>query len=121
MAKGGQFSHEIEKKKKLINQFNYCERAVLTLNNPPRVIMLKSFACRSNVGEFCFQVCQFIVCSLDNWPTYRMLKLKLFRHHDRHSVHMCCSGSFTIRMRKISNKVNVKRRKNARFVSPCSA
>lgn len=30
-------NQEAEKKKKLINQFNYCERAVLTLNNPPRV------------------------------------------------------------------------------------
>lgn len=38
MAKGAQLSQETEKKKKLINQFNYCERAVLTLNNPPRVI-----------------------------------------------------------------------------------
>lgn len=35
-------NQEAEKKKKLINQFNYCERAVLTLNNPPRVIKITS-------------------------------------------------------------------------------
>lgn len=41
LNKSAQQVQETEKRKKLINQFNYCERAVLTFNNPPRVNFFK--------------------------------------------------------------------------------
>lgn len=47
---------EAEKKKKLINQFNYCERAVLTLNNPPRNVETQTIPPpRSTFGSYVLQ------------------------------------------------------------------
>lgn len=40
LAKAVLPAQETGKKKKLINQFNYCERAVLTTNNPLRVLFI---------------------------------------------------------------------------------
>lgn len=49
-------NQEAEKKKKLINQFNYCERAVLTLNNPPRNVETQTIPPpRSTFGAYVLQ------------------------------------------------------------------
>lgn len=49
-------NQEAEKKKKLINQFNYCERAVLTLNNPPRNVETQTIPPpRSTFGSYVLQ------------------------------------------------------------------
>lgn len=49
-----------KKRLKLINQFNYCERAALTYNNPSRVCIFIPFT-----TLFCYQI---LIC-LECWYT----------------------------------------------------
>lgn len=44
-----------------------------------------------------------------------MLKRKQFRHLDQRLVRMCYNGSYLIRMLKILNKANARKKKNERF------
>lgn len=44
-----------------------------------------------------------------------MLKRKQYRHLDQRLVRMCYNGSYLIRMLKILNKANAKKKKNERF------
>lgn len=41
------------KPKKLTNQFNFCERAALTYNNPTRVRYVSDFSCIKSTNFFC--------------------------------------------------------------------
>jgi len=66
------------KKRKLINQFNYCERATLTYVNPKRV----SKYYKSNSFKI-----------LLNYFLFRMWILKLFHRRDHSLEAQCCSGS----------------------------
>lgn len=88
-------------KKKLTNQFNFCERAALTYNNPSRVSFLELLIIIN--GSL---IRMFIVI------VHSLLKLKLFHHHVQHLVQMLFNGTFMIRTtRTLSDSNAIKKRK----------
>lgn len=98
---------ETGKKKKLINQFNFCERAALTFNNPSRV-KFRSF--------------QFFLLRIKKkspletrFHIFRQWKHRRYHRPDQHLAQMCCNGSSMIRMQKISSNRNAKKKKIKKY------
>lgn len=79
------------KKRKLINQFNFCERAALTYTNPTRV--------RTNgMGEQIATLILILIYGILFWS--RVWRVKQFHRPDHSMAPMFCSGLSMIRTRR---------------------